>query len=137
MSRIHPIFYGEILGGKITHDEPDKFITYLRTLKGRVSICVKRAYKKRTLPQNSYLHGVVFKLASEASGYELEEVKGILKYAAGIKSTADLSTVEEMEFIAFCQRFCITPIEQGGSGWDCYIPSPNEVDYSEDIINQN
>lgn len=89
----------------------------------------------KTLAQLAYIHGVVFKLASEASGYTPIEVKDLLKkqfltyYITSkktmkpievMRSLADLKTSEMIEFI----DQCIIAIAEN---WHCVIPSPDEV----------
>lgn len=109
----------------------------------RVKVEVKEFRKDRSSPQNRYLHGVAYRLLSEATGYELADIAEYLcseyfgtreKRVPGkrtvtvpIRTTTtdaeghrSLLTTQEFEYyVAFVQCF--------GAQHGIYIPSPNEV----------
>ena len=86
------------------------------------------------MQQLRYIHGVIFALCSEASGYTRQEVKGLLKgeflteYAESpngtktsyVKSLADLTMTEMKEFIDDC-------IILAAKHWSVVIPDAEEV----------
>jgi hypothetical protein len=83
----------------------------------------------RSLPQNRYLHGVVFNMISEVTGYTLNEAKDELKelfLSVGIngkkiiRNTSELSTKELEDFAENCRRFASMNL-------GINIPLPNEV----------
>jgi hypothetical protein len=103
-----------------------------------VWVTIEKARNKRSNPQNAYLWGVCYKLISDFTGYEIDEVHEICKakflpserelvnkdtgeiekVTIGA-STRKLTTVEFCEYIEKIQRF----FAQLG----CQIPDPNEV----------
>ena len=83
----------------------------------------------RSLPQNRYLHGVVFSVLAIELGLTIDEVKQLLKnkflsYEKNkikfVKETSKLTTTELEIFIENCRIY--SQIEH-----NCYIPRPNEV----------
>jgi hypothetical protein len=89
--------------------------------------------KKKSIPQNAYLHVAITLYAIE-SGYTIKEAKLALKRECAwmyyeknnimfLKSTADLDVKERADFIEFIIQFC------GVQG--IYIPTPEEY-----ILNQ-
>jgi len=80
--------------------------------------------KGRSNPQNRYFHGVVLPLLSDCTGYTDEEMKGIVKYKFGIKSTSALTTIEHEEFMSKIRMWASRDLE-------CWIPEPHEEGYEE------
>ena len=83
----------------------------------------------RSLPQNRYLHGVVFSVLAIEFGLTIDEVKQLLKnkflsYEKNgitfVKETSKLTTTELESFIDCIRTY--SQIEH-----NCYIPKPNEV----------
>ena len=83
----------------------------------------------RSLPQNRYLHGVVFSVLAIELGLTIDEVKQLLKkkflsYEKNkiqfVKETSKLTTIELEAFIENCRTY--SQLEH-----NCYIPKPNEV----------
>ena len=83
----------------------------------------------RSLPQNRYLHGVVFSVLAIELGLTIDEVKQLLKKKflsyektgnTFVKETSKLSTTELEAFVENCRTY--SQIEH-----NCYIPKPNEV----------
>ena len=75
--------------------------------------------KNRSNPQNSYFHGVILPVLSEYTGYSNDEMKGVVKWKFGIKSTAALTTLE-------FEKFCEDVRRWASAELGCDIPEPNE-----------
>lgn len=101
----------------------------------RVLVQVKRYYKKRSLNQNDYGHGVLYPLTaqaiSEAHGetVTMEQAKEILKHRflkvernglEFVRPTSELNTAETEEFYENCRRWVQEFL-------NFYIPEPNEA----------
>ena len=125
-----PKFTGKVIDGKIDFFSGQKVYleNWLRTLEGeKVVLTVKKWHGQRTQPQNSYLHGVVFKLIADHTGYTLEEIKDAMKdkFASRIddlglkivEPTHKMNTQRMGEFIEDICRFAATEL-------DIYIPPP-------------
>jgi len=125
-------FVGIAKKGKIEWqpNQATYFSNYLRTLEGKkIVITVKKWTSQRTLPQNAYLHGVVFKTIADHTGNDLQTVKDTCKdmFAskvdeAGFKhieSTSKMSNERMSEFIETICRWAATDL-------DVYIPPPGE-----------
>lgn len=130
---ITPIHLAEVANGKI------KFFDYLRLDEWlrqhnneKIEVIVRpRTKPKRSDKQNRYLWGVVYKLISDHTGFEVEEVHELMKFRflrtqigrfETTLSTAKLSTIEFNEYLDKINRFAI---EECGFS----IPLPNTVDY--------
>ena len=87
----------------------------------RFEIKKKLTEKQRSSPQNRYFHGVVLPLLADHTGYTDDEMKGVVKYKFGIKSTAELTTAE---FEDFCSRIRMW----ASRDLECWIPEPNETE---------
>ena len=113
------------------------FCAYVQSLKGDLECTIQPWRKEKSLQQLRYLHGVVFVLCSQASGYTVNEVKGLLKreflteYVTSkttgkeipiVKSLADLTMGEMAEFI---ENVIIFVAKQ----WSVVIPSSDEATY--------
>jgi len=120
----------------------------------RVRHCIDIAYKEklpkiRSVNQNAYLWGVVYKLISEYTGYTTDEVHYEMammfhyefrkRFDGSMvkvpKSTAKMSTVEFNNYWEQIQIFAST-------NWDLNIPSPNEelmlsAELEQELKNQN
>ena len=133
---IIPRFHCRAEGRKLVFDRPEVFGAYVQGLveKGDLELSVQPWRKEKSLQQLRYVHGVIFALCSEASGYTRQEVKGLLKgeflteyieapdgkKIAYVKSLADLTMTEMKEFIDQC-------IILAASHWSCVIPDAEEV----------
>lgn len=136
---IKPKFYGVIERGVFVPERQEQRDAYLAGLEGRVvEEVIARKQDSKTLNQLAYVHGVVFVIASEASGYTRVEIKGLLKgyflkrYATkrlssmGIKqipyvpSLADLKKDEMSKFIDDC-------IILIAKEWHAVVPPPETV----------
>lgn len=133
---IVPRFHFRVEDGLPIYDRPEVVKAYLQGIahKGDLEVTFQPWRKEKSNQQIRYVHGVVFALCSEASGYTKEEVKGILKkefltvYAKSpngkkisyVRSLADLTMAEMSQFIDDC-------IILAAKHWSCVIPSPEEV----------
>lgn len=133
MSEITPIHKGVIEHGKAKllypqyyHDWVAKF-----TEGADVDVIVRKHKKQRSIPQNNYLWGVVYKLISDYTGMTVEEVhehckwkflRKRVKRLHTTKSTTNLSTLEFNEYIDKI-------VFWAGEKLECFIPSPNSVEY--------
>lgn len=118
--------------------EPDKLRLYnvLKGLKGKNVIQIKKWRKKRSVNQNAYLWGVVYRYVGEEIGLTASEAHQIMSdYYLGyvktlpngtvvkfVRSTTDLDT---MEFEAYLDQIRTFMLEQ----FSCLIPLPNESIY--------
>ena len=119
---ITPKFLGNVNKGKMTLEQPNEFLAYLHSLQGRVEIIVKKFKKQRSIPENSYFHGVVIPLLADELGYTHQEMKGIIKWVFKVKSTADLDTVAFEDLMVKVRQWASVEFK-------FYIPLPNECDY--------
>jgi len=119
------------------YDRPEVVRAYLESIahKGDLEASFQPWRKEKSLQQLRYIHGVIFALCAEASGYTREEVKGLLKsqflteYVTSpdgkkklsyVRSLADLTMAEMSQFIDDC-------IILAAKHWSCVIPEPEEV----------
>lgn len=131
-----PKFKGKIEKGVFVPDWPEQRQAYIEGLEGKIVEEILQKYSEpKTYPQLKYFHGVVCKLASEASGYTVEEVKGLLKgefltryvksptgkEVAWVPSLEGLKKFEMMKFIDDCIILC-------AKHWHIVIPPPNTVE---------
>lgn len=115
-------FHGTVEQGKFSPDNPENFKKSFIQYEGkRVTVTVGKERKGRTIPQNSYLHGVVIKGLADYLGYELQEMKGIIKFIFKVKHTSDLSTVEDEELCERIRRWAVKEFAY-------IIPLPNEIE---------
>lgn len=107
---------------------------YLKARARPFKIFITSDIKKRTLPQNSYLWGVVYKaiqdklLDENGQHYDLEDIHEYCKDMFGVKvkinsaivskSTRKYSTIELMEYVERIRSYFIQ--------FDLIIPEPNE-----------
>ena len=133
---IIPRFHCRAEGRKLVFDRKEVFGAYVQGLmeKGDLELSVQPWRKEKSLQQLRYVHGVIFALCSEASGYTRQEVKGLLKgeflteyikapdgkEIAYVKSLADLTMTEMKEFIDNC-------IILAAKHWSVVIPDAEEV----------
>lgn len=135
--------YGKIEAGKLHISRRDQFVEALACWAScRVVVTVKKIYSKRSLPQNGYVHGVLFpeiRAGLIDNGYRadectLEAVKDLMKsmfakremvnektgeVLTTIQPTSQMTTTEMMEFIQACRQFSEEYLSR-------YIPGPNE-----------
>jgi len=113
-----------------------KLYTVLKGLKGKNVIQIKKWRKKRSVNQNAYLHGVVYRYVGQEIGLTTEEAHQTMKghflsyekrlpngtVAKFTKSTTDLDTLEMTNYIEEIRSFML---EQ----FSCLIPEPEQSIY--------
>ena len=134
-SNIAPRFKAHAKNSALWWDRPTVVADYLQGLQDKtLEVVIQPWREEKTLNQLAYLHGVVFKLASEASGYEINEVKDLLKrqfltYIFTTKKGKQIELVPSLaslkkdvmsRFIDDCIRLC-------AKQWQCVVPPPEEV----------
>ena len=119
--------------GALAYVYPKAYTEHVKTLAGKVvNVTIKPVQAAKTMPQLAYFHGPVCQIISNHTGYTIEEVKGVMKHQflkkvvqtpkgelEIIRSLADLTKMEMMEFIDKC-------IMLAAQHWSLDIPSPNE-----------
>ncbi len=138
MTKLQPQFKGTVIKGRFIPSWPEQRDAYLHGLEGQVVTEIIGKYQgPKTNPQLAYFHGVICVLASEASGYTREEVKGLLKgkfltkyiksptgeEVAWVPSLTDLRKDVMSQFIDECIILC-------ARHWSLVIPAPEEVKVS-------
>lgn len=113
-----------------------KYLVQISKLEGKeIELTIRKKKSQRSINQNAAYWGLVIDILSEHLGYEREEVHDALRAKflshidektglTVIRSTTSLSTVEFMDYYSKIQRWASEFL-------NCYIPSPNECDYSE------
>lgn len=139
---LKPKFHGKILkSGIVSIDDyqQGQYKAYLQGLAGQeIELVIQKRQESKTLPQLAYFHAVVCSIASEASGYTIAEVKGLLKgefltkyvssptgkEIAWVPSLADLKKPEMSKFIDDC-------IILIAKHFHAVVPPPNGISYQE------
>jgi len=129
---MNPKFIATAKDGKVEwQPNQGKYVSnYLRTLEGKkIVVEIKEWKSQRTLPQNAYLHGIVFKTIGDHLGYTVEEIKEALKdkFASKIddmglkivEPTHKMSNERMSKFIEDCCRFAAQEL-------DIYVEPPQE-----------
>ena len=108
-----PIFLCKIEKGKVSHFDEDVFYLYIEQWEGmECDLTIEKHKSSRTIQQNKYLWGVVYKMISDETGYTVEEAHELCKtlfikkhldvgekrYVV-IGSTTELSTKEFTDYI--------------------------------------
>lgn len=120
------MIYGTVKNGMFSNQRA--LFDELRKWEGKsIKVTVSKRVPKRSLPQNNYLWGVVYKTIGDFLGYTTDEVHEVmgqlyLKYydknnLERIKSTTELSTEEFTEYVENVRRFV-------SNEFDLYIPDP-------------
>lgn len=123
---------GKVVKGKFKPDNQNEFIQAFYMFEGKeVCVTVSKVVKSRSKNQNSYMHGVVYKLISDFNGYTVDEVHDEMRLLfwykigkTGIKiprSTKEHTTATMEEYLSNIRMWAS---EQG-----VYIPEPNEVEF--------
>jgi hypothetical protein len=115
---------------------PEKIRLYnvLKGLKGKNVIQIKKWRKKRSVNQNAFLWGVVYRYVSDETGFTKEEshqemARMFLSYQKTmpngsikefVRSTTELETMELEAYIAQIKNFML-------ENFSCLIPEPNQV----------
>ena len=127
------IFRGSVNKGQLVMGAD--YIDTLAMLEGQdIDLTICKHKTQRSLNQNSYFHGVIVKMISDETGYEIEEVKEMIRmkflsYEIKLgdeivlvgRSTVSLTTAEFEELNSQCRRWAAQAI-------GLYLPEPNEVE---------
>ncbi len=109
-------FYGTVVNGKLQLELREAFQDLVKSFEGKkIQIQLGEQSVRRSLDQNSYLHGIVFPMMAEAAGYTPTEMKDELKkhflsypnedgQTYLIRNTSELSVPEMTRFIEDCRR---------------------------------
>ena len=133
------IIQGKVTKGKFIPNDPTAFRLAFSKLEGKeVEVVVRKKKKHRSGEQNAYYWGVVIDIISGATGFTPQEAHDAMRFKflndltrtdriraaelPRVKSTADLTTVEFLDYVAQIQQWASEFL-------DCYIPEPNEADY--------
>jgi hypothetical protein len=134
---IIPRFHCRFEKDHLVYDRADLFCAYIQSIaeKGDLECTIQPWRKEKSLQQLRYVHGIVFVLCSQASGYTVMEVKGLLKgeflteYVTSkktgkempiVKSLGDLKMAEMSQFIDDCKIIA-------AKYWGVIIPDANEA----------
>lgn len=126
-------FPGTVKQGNLVLESPARFSRFLKGFEGkRVELILRRRKRTRTDQQNRYYWGVIIDILGNEFGYEPEEMHSALKLKLlrvdqdqdhpieTVKSTASLSTIEFLDYIARIQRWA-------AQEFNIYLPDPKEV----------
>ena len=116
----------------------DKFSKVINELPNdtRWTITIKEYREQRSLRQNAYMWGVVYKIISDHTGYTDKEVDYLMReqflaYTKNghtfVPSTTELNTKEMEEYLAQVRQFASDP----DGAINCYIPLPNETHWTD------
>ena len=130
------IIHGKVKKGSFIPRDPTAFRLQFAKREGQeVEVVVRKKKKHRSGAQNKYYWGIVIDIISGATGFTPQEAHDAMRFKflndltrtdriraaelPRIKSTADLTTVEFLDYIAQIQQWASEFL-------DCYIPDPNE-----------
>lgn len=128
-----PIFFGFQTQGNLYIDDIKRFKEYLKTFGNtRLDIIIRKHRNKRSINQNNYAHGVVFKMIADELGYSTDDARDLCKTKflkktmpdgeIIVKSTTVLDTKQFEDFLEEVRRWALEYLQLS-------IPLPNEVDY--------
>jgi len=136
---ILPRFKCMLVKDHLVYDRPDLFCAYIQGIaeKGDLECTIQPWRKEKSLQQLRYLHGVVFVLCSQASGYTVNEVKGLLKgeflteYVVSKTSGKEISIVKSLADLTMRQMstFIEDIIILAAKQWSIVIPSSDEATF--------
>jgi hypothetical protein len=84
---------------------------------------------RRSDPQNRYLHGIIFPMLSDHTGFSESDMKSVTKWIFGVRSTSNLTTSEFIKFTDLIRNDVAKPdglINSRFGTESLYIPEPNE-----------
>jgi hypothetical protein len=107
-------FAATIRNSRVEWLDPEGVKAHVTALEGkRVVITIQEAIPKRSLNGNAYLHGVVFQLIADETGYEMEEVKILMKHMflshydrRGRLHVRGTSSLNRRQFGEFIEQVC-------------------------------
>jgi len=80
--KIIPIFKGEVIDGKFKMADEDysRYVKWLLSHSGKYQFIIKKVFRKRSIPQNSYYWGVVLPMIAKEMGEDdLNEAHALMK----------------------------------------------------------
>jgi hypothetical protein len=131
-----PIFTGTIEKGKLKLDSPDRYLVHLAALEGKkIELIIRRRKSKRSIQQNRAYFGIAVEILSNHTGFDKDEMHDALKVKFAsrtdpvtgltiVESTTKMDTKRFIEYYESIQRWAAEFL-------NCYIPSPNEIDYQD------
>jgi hypothetical protein len=130
-------FVGKVEKGKPVLDRPNKYLVKLASLEGkRVELVIRLQKSKRSNQQNAAYWGIVIEILSNHTGFSKDEIHEALKqkFASRVDPDTGLTIVEsttKMDTKRFIQYY--EDIQRWAAEFlDCYIPNPNEIDYTDE-----
>ena len=125
------IIHGKVKKGAFIPRDPTAFRLTFAKLEGKaVEVVVRKKKKHRSGAQNAYYWGIVIDIISGATGFTPQEAHDAMRFKfltdmtgelPKVRSTADLTTVEFLNYTASIQQWAAEFI-------DCFIPDPESVD---------
>lgn len=134
-----PKFKATIEKGKVKPYNPTRLQEWYKHYEGKdIAITIDKWSSVRTLQQNAYLHGVVFKMIADYTGETIQKTKRDVKVKIGafdefevmgekflaVRETRNMSKKEFNLFVEEARRFAL-------SFHKIHIPLPDETDLDE------
>lgn len=134
---ITPRFKASIKNGAIFFDRPSVLHNYLLGLTDKTLEVVIQPWREdKTLSQLAYFHGPLLQIGSEASGYEKNELKDLLKrqFLTYHFTTKKGTVVELVPSLADLKKdqmstFIDDSVRLIAKEFHAVVPSPDEVKY--------
>jgi len=132
-----PRFKAVCKNGAIWFDRPNVVSSYLAGLSGKVIEVVVQPWREsKTLSQLAYFHGPVLQIGSEASGYEKNELKDLLKrqfltYHLTTKKGQNVELVPSLADVKkdVMSRFIDDSIRLIAKEFSAVVPPPDDVNF--------
>lgn len=136
-----PIFYGDVVNGKLKLHKQNLFTEYLKGLNGLVSLKLEKKRSIRSLPQNN-LYWVWLTILGDEIGYTKDELHDIfgVKYRSEKRYIANKETGEAIEvtYIRSTTTFnkmemseYMMKIEKNASELGIILPTPEMFEASK------
>jgi len=132
-------FKASVKNGKASLDKPHLYSEAIKKYEGKeIQITIDKWSSIRTHQQNSYLHGVLFKMIAEHTGYSIQEAKNKVKCEIGfydeikvkgekvliMKETSKLNKKDFGEFVDSVRIFAMERL-------DLNLPLPSDIEFDE------
>lgn len=134
-----PVFTGIIKQGKLTLENPRRYLVHIARYEGkRVEVVVRTPKSQRSTDQNAAYWGIAIEILCDHLGFDKDAMHDALKikFASRIdgktglmvtESTAKMDTKRFMQYYGDIQRWAADFL-------NVYIPDPNECDYSDGSV---
>lgn len=130
-----PFFKGKIESGNLHITRSREFKNYIKKFEGKeIVLTIEPKSSVRTLAQNSYLWGVVYKIISDYTGFTTQEIhevckKKFLYYEKMHKNksygfTKSTTGLNKMNFSDYIERIKVFAAET----FNLNIPSPEDIE---------